>query len=199
MKRTLVVLTLLALALVPAAMAHVEASPEKVPANSVSKITLSAEGEESVPAVKLTVQMPTGVTDVVAHHTRGWKQSVNGRIVTWSGGQIPNGEEGKFAFSARMPNTPGQVLVFPALVTYQDGKVVHWIGAESSDTPAPRVTLTAAQGQAAPPPPPPPPAPTTTSTAGDGGSDNTWIWILIVAAIGGATAAILVVRRRKRA
>ena len=198
MKRTLVVLTLLALGLVPAAMAHVEPSPEKVPANSVSKITLSAEGEESVPAVKLTVQMPPGVTDVVAHHTRGWKQSVNGRIVTWSGGQIPNGEDGKFAFSAHMPNTPGQVLVFPALVTYQDGKVVHWIGAESSDTPAPRVTLTAAQGQATPPPPPPP-APTATSTAGDGGSDNTWIWILIVAAIGGATAAILVVRRRKRA
>jgi len=198
MKRTLVVLTLLALGLVPAAMAHVEASPEKVPANGVSKITLSAEGEESVPAVKLTVQMPAGVTDVVAHHTRGWKQSVDGRIVTWSGGQIQNGEDGKFTFSARMPNTPGQVLVFPALVTYQDGKVVHWIGAESSDTPAPRVTLTAAQGQATPPPPPPP-APTATSTAGDGGSDNTWIWILIVAAIGGATAAILVVRRRKRA
>jgi uncharacterized protein YcnI len=199
MRKTLALLMLVGLALVPAALAHVEPSPENVPANSVSKITLSAEGEESVPAVKLTVQMPTGVTDVVAHHTRGWKQSVNGRIVTWSGGQIPNGEEGKFAFSARMPNTPGQVLVFPALVTYQDGKVVHWIGAESSDTPAPRVTLTAAQGQAAPPPPPPPPAPTTTSTAGDGGSDNTWIWILIVAAIGGATAAILVVRRRKRA
>ena len=198
MKRTLVVLTLVALGLVPAAMAHVEASPENVPANSVSKVTLSAEGEESVPAVKLTVQMPAGVTDVVAHHTRGWKQSVDGRIVTWSGGQIPNGEDGKFAFSAHMPNTPGQVLVFPALVTYQDGKVVHWIGAESSDTPAPRVTLTAAQGQATPSPPPPP-APATTSTAGEGGSDNTWIWILIVAAIGGATAAILVVRRRKRA
>jgi periplasmic copper chaperone A len=198
MKRTLVVLTLLALGLVPAAMAHVEPSPEKVPANSVSKITLSVEGEESVPAVKLTVQMPTGVTDVVAHPTTGWKQSVNGRIVTWSGGKIPDGQEGKFAFTAHMPNTPGQVLVFPALVTYQDGKVVHWIGAESSDTPAPRVTLTAATGQATPPPPPAP-APTTTSTEGDGGGSNTWIWILIVAAIGGATAAILVVRRRKRA
>ncbi len=68
---------------------------------------------------------------------------MNGRIVTWSGGKIPNGAVGKFAFSAHMPDSPGRVLVFPALVTYQDGKVVHWIGAESSDTPAPRVTLTA--------------------------------------------------------
>ncbi len=195
MRKTIVVLTLLGLVAVPVSAAHVEPSPEKVPAGSVSRITLSAEGEESVPAVKLTVQMPTGVTDVVAHPTSGWKQSVNGRIVTWSGGKIPHGADGKFAFSAHMPDSPGRVLVFPALVTYQDGKVVHWIGAESSDTPAPRVTLTAAPGQVNPQPI----TPTTTSTEGDGGSSNTWIWIFIVAAIGGALAAILVVRRRKRA
>jgi uncharacterized protein YcnI len=199
MRKTVVVLALLALAVVPAALAHVEPSPEKVPADSVSKITLSAEGEESVPAVKLAVQMPTGVTNVVAHPTKGWKQSVTGRIVTWSGGKIPNGAVGKFAFSAHMPNTPGRVVVFPALVLYQDGKVVHWIGAASSDTPAPRVTLTAAKGQTNPPQPPPPPpaqATTTTSTEGDGGS-NTWIWIVIAAAILGSLAAILVVRRRR--
>ena len=198
MRKALVVLTLLGLATVPAAIAHVEPSPEKVPADSVSKITLSAEGEESVPAVKLTVQMPVGVTDVVAHPAIGWNQSVNGRIVTWSGGKIPNGAEGKFAFTAHMPNTPGKVLVFPALVTYQDGKVVHWIGAESSDTPAPRVTLTAATGQTQPPPPPAATsvAATETNDAGDGGS-NTWIWIVIAAAILGSLAAILVVRRRR--
>ena len=197
MQKTVVVLALLALAVVPAALAHVEPSPEKVPADSVSKITLSAEGEESVPAVKLAVQMPTGVTNVVAHPTKGWKQSVTGRIVMWSGGKIPNGAEGKFAFSAHMPNTPGRVLVFPALVLYQDGKVVHWIGTESSDTPAPRVTLTAAKGQTNPPPPTPPTqATTTTSTEGDGGG-NTWIWIVIAAAILGSLAAILVVRRRR--
>jgi len=197
MRKTVVVLALLALAVVPAALAHVEPSPEKVPADSVSKITLSAEGEESVPAVKLAVQMPTGVTNVVAHPTKGWKQSVTGRIVMWSGGKIPNGAEGKFAFSAHMPNTPGRVLVFPALVLYQDGKVVHWIGTESSDTPAPRVTLTAAKGQTNPPPPTPPTqATTTTSTEGDGGG-NTWIWIVIAAAILGSLAAILVVRRRR--
>ena len=197
MRKTLVVLTLFGLALVPAALAHVEPSPEKVSADSTSKITLSVEGEESVPAVKLTVQMPTGVTDVVAHPTAGWKQSVKGRIVTWSGGKIPHGADGKFAFTAHFPNQSGRVLVFPALVTYQDGKVVHWIGAESSDTPAPRVTLTAASGQATPPPPTTT-TPTTTSTEGDGSSSHTVLWVLIVAAIGAAVAAILLVRFRKR-
>jgi len=198
MRKIFVVLTLLGLAVVPVASAHVEPSPEQVPAGKVSRITLSVEGEESVPAVKLTVQMAPGVTDVVAHHTRGWKQSVNGRIVTWSGGQIPNGAEGKFEFSAKMPDSPGRVLVFPSLVTYANGDIVRWIGAEASDTPAPRVTLTGSATSSRPPPPPAT-TPTTTSTEGDGGSSNTWIWIFIVAAIGGATAAILVVRRRKRA
>jgi MYXO-CTERM domain-containing protein len=194
MRKTIVVLTLLGLALVPTALAHVEPSPEKVPADSSSKITLSAEGEESVPAVKLTVQMPAGVTDVVALPTAGWTESVQGRVVTWSGGKIPHGADGKFSFTAQMPNTPGRVLVFPSLVTYQHGKVVHWIGAESSDTPAPRVTLTAAKGQTNPPPPPPAPATTTASTEGDGGSR---IWIVVAAAILAALAAVVIVRRRR--
>jgi uncharacterized protein YcnI len=195
MRKTFVVLTLLGLVVVPVAAAHVEPSPEKVPAGSVSRITLSAEGEESVPAVKLTVQMPAGVTDLVAHPTKGWKQSVNGRVVTWSGGTIPNGAVGKFAFSAKMPDSPGRVLVFPALVTYQDGKVVHWIGAESSDTPAPRVTLTAAAGQGQPPPPPATSIPTST-TASDPGGGHSWIWIFIAAAIIASVSAILLRRRR---
>jgi uncharacterized protein YcnI len=187
-------LALLGLAIVPSALAHVEPSPEKVPANSTSKITLSVEGEENVPAIELAVQMPRGVTKIVAHRTRGWKQSVSGRIVMWKGGKIPHGAQGNFAFTAHFPNTPGKVLVFPALVVYQDNKVVHWIGPENSDTPAPRVTLTGASGQTQPPPPTA--SATTTATSGDGGGSNTWIWILIAAAILGSLAAILVVRRR---
>jgi len=197
MRKTLVVLALLGLAVVPAAAAHVEPSPEKVPANAVSRITLSVEGEESVPAVRLTIQIPAGVTDVAPRAGGGWKPSTHGRIITWSGGQIPNGADGKFHFSAHFPNTPGKVLVFPALVTYANGDVVHWIGAESSDTPAPRITLTAAKGGAQPPPPPP--AVTTTTvqdTSSDGGS-NTWIWIVVVAAILAGLGAILLVRRRR--
>lgn len=194
MRTTLLVFALFSLALVPSALAHVEPSPDKVPAGSVSRITLSAEGEEKVPAVRLTVQMPAGVTDVVPHPGGGWTPSVHGRLVTWFGGKIPNGDQGTFSFTARMPSKPG-VLVFPSLVTYADGNVVHWIGAESSDTPAPRVTLTASQ-QATPPPPP-----TTTTAAApnnDSSDSNTWIWIVVVAAaILAALAAILLVRRRR--
>ena len=199
MKRTFVVLALLGLAVVPAAAAHVEPSPEKVPANSVSRITLSAEGEESVPAVRLTIQIPAGVTNVVPRAGGGWKPSTHGRIITWSGGQIPNGDEGKFQFSARFPNTPGKVLVFPALVTYANGKVVHWIGAESSDTPAPRITLVAG----------PKTTTTTTTTAttttiatgdtvnNDNSDSNNWIWLVVAAVALVAIAAALLLRRRR--
>ena len=79
-----------------------------MPADSVSRITLSVEGEESVPAVKVTVQMPVGVTDVIARPGSGLEASVNGRLVSWSGGRIPRGAEGKFQFSAQFPNTPGR-------------------------------------------------------------------------------------------
>ena len=197
MRKTLVRLTLLGLVLAPAAVAHVEPSPEQVPAGSVSRITLSVEGEESVPAIRLTVQMAPGVTDVVPHPGGSWKPSVHGRIVTWAGGKIANGAEGKFSFTARMPSEPG-VLVFPSLVTYADGNVVHWIGAEASDTPAPRVTLTASQ-QTNPPPPPPPAAATTTAAdpSSDSDGSSAWIWIVVVAAILPVLAAVLLVRRRR--
>ena len=192
---------LLVLVLVPPAMAHVEASPEKVPADGVARITLAAEGEESVPAVKLTVQMPAGVTDATAHPARGWKRSVKGRLVTWSGGEIQPGEVGEFSFSAHMPATPGRVLVFPALVTYANGEVVHWIGAESSATPAPRVELGAAR-PSKPPPPTEPPPPTTTTVAApeeDDGGSGAWVWLVLAAVVIGVGALGAVLMRRRRA
>jgi len=200
MRTTVVVLAVLGLAVVPAASAHVEPSPEKVTADSVSRITLSVEGEEDVPAVEVTVQMPVGVTDVIAHPAQGWRHSVKGRLVSWSGGRIPHGAVGNFQFSAQFPNTPGRVLVFPSLVTYADGNVVHWIGAESSDTPAPRVTLTAATGRTRPPPPPPPPTTTIVDTVGSSDDDsrsNTWIWVLVAGvALAAIAAAVFLGRRR---
>ena len=200
MRKTLLVVGLFSLALVPSALAHFEPSPEKVPAGSVSRITLSVEGEEKVPAVRLTVQMAPGVTDFVPHPGGGWKPSVHGRIVTWSGGKIQEGDDGKFSFNARFPDTAGKVLVFPSLVTYANGDVVHWIGAESSDTPAPRITLTA--GPKAQPPPPPPTTTTSTTDApgnSDRGGTSAWVWVVVAAIVLGLGAVALVLVRRRRA
>ena len=62
--------------------------------------------------------------------------------VTWTGGSIAADEFMEFGVSFRMPDTPGETLVFPAIQTYQGGEVVEWIGAEDSETPAPAILVT---------------------------------------------------------
>jgi uncharacterized protein YcnI len=94
--------------------------------------------------VKVSVQLPAGLDEVTFETKPGWKRKESGRVVTWSGGQIGVGEFDEFGLSIHLPNTPGKTLVFPATQTYANGKVVHWIGALTSDEPAPHVTLEAA-------------------------------------------------------
>ena len=60
-----------------------------------------------------------------------------------------------FGLSVQIPGKAGDKLTFKALQTYSDGEVVRWIGPEGSDTPAPIVTVEAADAgatHAAPPP-----------------------------------------------
>jgi LPXTG-motif cell wall-anchored protein len=45
-----------------------------------------------------------------------------------------------------MPEEAGKTLSFPTLQTYDSGRVVRWIGPPDAEKPAPRVTLTAAEG-----------------------------------------------------
>jgi len=173
MRRTpMLVLAALGLVFVPHAAAHAEATPRKVPADSVATIVLRVEGEESVPAIKIAVQLPSGLSEIRFRPARGWKRIVNGRVVTWSGGEIGHEEFGTFAFTARMPPEPGKQLVFPTVQTYANGKIVRWIGAETSDSPAPRVRLTAAKEPA----PPPPPSVTTIATVQDEDKARTATW-----------------------
>jgi uncharacterized protein YcnI len=133
-----------ALATATAASAHVTMNPEKAPADSFSRFALRVPTEEDVPTVKVSAQLPAGLDEVTFETKPGWKRKKSGRVVTWSGGQIGVGEFDEFGLSIHLPNTPGKTLVFPATQTYANGKVVHWIGALTSDEPAPHVTLEAA-------------------------------------------------------
>ena len=187
----------LGLLLVSPASAHVEARPAKAPADSVRRIVLLVEGEESVPSIKVTVQMPRGLTDVTFHPAPGWKRSQSGRVVTWSGGEIELEKFGRFPFTAHLPATPGRVLTFPTIETYADGKVVRWIGAESSDTPAARMTLSASK--TAPQPPPPPPASTqATAPASSDDDRSVAFWLVGVGVVVAAGVVGLVLWRRRR-
>jgi uncharacterized protein YcnI len=136
-----------ALAAASAASAHVTLNPEKAPADSFTRFALRVPTEEEVPTVKLSVQLPAGLDEVTFQSKPGWKRAQSGRVVTWSGGQIPPEEFDEFGLSVHLPNTPGKTLIFPATQTYANGKVVHWIGALTSDEPAPHVMLEAAASE----------------------------------------------------
>jgi uncharacterized protein YcnI len=201
MRRTsLLVVAALGLALAPEASAHAEITPAKVPANGESDFVLSVEGEENAPTVKVAMQLPAGMPDVKALPVSGWNSQMAGRVITWTGGRIRQGDFGKFEVRAQFPNRPGARLKFPTVQTYGNGTVVRWIGAASSDTPAPTILLTAAVQPPPPPPPPPPPTVTTTTTAGendDGGGSTGWVVgaVVIVGLLG--TAGALLWRRRR--
>ena len=162
MRRTsLVVVAALGLVIAAQAGAHAEITPKSVPAGGVAKFTLSVEGEMSSPTVKVAMRLPSGMANVKPEDVRGWQVSLGGRVITWSGGRIAQGETGEFPISAQFPRTPGKTLKFPVLQTYSNGEVVRWIGAASSTEPAPTIRLTAA---ATPPPGPEPPVATTPTT-----------------------------------
>ena len=202
-RASLLVAAALGLLLAPEASAHAEIMPARVPANGESEFVLSVEGEENAPTVKVAMQLPAGMPNVKAVSVPGWNSQMAGRVISWTGGRIPQGESGEFTIRAQFPNTPGARLRFPTVQTYGNGTIVRWIGAPSSDTPAPTILLTAAVAPPPPPPPPlpPPPPPVTTSTAAsdndsDDGSAGWLVGGVIIVVLVGAGAALLWRRRR---
>jgi uncharacterized protein YcnI len=200
-RAALFVIGAFALVLAPWAGAHAEIGPENVPANSVSTFVLRVEGEEDSATTKIAMRLPSGVTNVKPEPAPGWKANRAGRVVTWTGGRIPQGQSAKFEVTAHFPNSPGKTLTFPTVQTYADGTVVRWIGAPSSETPAPTISLTAAAAQS---PPPPPPVTTTTTTPttpsqdedDDGGSTGWIIGAVVLVVLVGS--GIVLLRRRRR-
>lgn len=131
-----------ALVAVPVAGAHVTVNPQQAAPGSFARLAIQVPNEEEgADTVKVSVRLPAGLGEVSFEPKAGWKRSVAGQTVTWSGGRIGPGEFDEFVISAELPDTPGRTLVFPAVQTYSNGKVVRWIGPPSADEPAPRVQL----------------------------------------------------------
>jgi uncharacterized protein YcnI len=57
--------------------------------------------------------------------------------VTWTGGDVPSGEDSLFQFLGQ-PASPG-TYKFLVQQTYSDGSIVNWSGSESSEAPAPTI------------------------------------------------------------
>jgi periplasmic copper chaperone A len=162
--RRLLVCFLVAAAVVPpTAAAHVTLNPSEWEAGGFARFAVRVPNErDNADTTEVTVQFPESVISASFQPVPGWTRSVEmaqldepieeegeepitERIasVTWSGGTIAPGEFQEFGVSFRVPETPGEDLVFPSLQTYSNGEIVRWIGPPDAHTPAPVVAVTA--------------------------------------------------------
>src|SRR5688500_11675338 len=132
-RRALLVVSVVGLVLAPQAGAHAEITPKRIPAASSSTFGLSVAGAENSPTTKVAVRIPRELSNVKPAPVRGWQVNLGARVITWTGGRIPRGENGEFEIAALFPDTPGRTLTFPTVQTYRNGTVVRWIGAPASE------------------------------------------------------------------
>jgi len=109
--------------------------------------------EEDATTTEVELTVPDGFAIDSFEPSPGWKRSEEAtgsgeekviQKVTWSGGNVPTGEDSVFRFSATLDSSKTYTLAVRQ--TYSDGKVVDWTGSESSDTPAPRVEAVSSLG-----------------------------------------------------
>ena len=212
-----------ALALAPAAAAHVTVQPPEAPAGGFTRLDVRVPNErDNAGTTKVVVQMPPGFLSVSTEPVPGWDAELTmrqldepveqfgeqvteevGRITFTADGEASAIQPGQFLdFGLSLPvpeGRPGTMLTFKALQTYSNGEVVRWIGSPDSEEPAPQVELTPGEEEeAAAPAAEQPAAPAATEEDDDG--NGLAIAALIVGAAGLATglAALVLSRRRTR-
>lgn len=148
------------------ASAHVEPTITSAPAGSRTTVEFVIEhGCDGSPTIEVAMQLPAGVTDVVAVEEPGWQVASADNTVRWTGGTLPDDVEGSFGVTLTVPQVAGQKLYFPTVQRCQVGELA-WIDTESaeSENPAPILEVTAEVPGTQPPTTAPPPTTATTTT-----------------------------------
>lgn len=128
------------------ALAHTTVSPEQASAGSTATFTVSTPVEKEIPIVEERVEVPQGFEIMSVNSPDGWQGAVEGDSVVWTGGEIPEGEEQQFAFTAQVPSQTGEYK-WSVFDTYRDGSVSEWTGAPDSDNPASVTEVVAGEAQ----------------------------------------------------
>jgi periplasmic copper chaperone A len=161
LRRLIICFALAAVAFPAAAGAHVTLNPREWEAGGFARFDVRVPNERpNANTTEVTVQFPDGLTFVSFQPKSGWKRTVKMETlaepievfgeevteqvasVTWSGGVIKPGEFDEFGVSFRVPETPGESLLFPSIQTYSNGEIVRWIDPDpEAETPAPQVEV----------------------------------------------------------
>jgi uncharacterized protein YcnI len=171
------------LTVVSSAWAHAEISPPVTKSKDLQLFTLAVPTEkEGLTTTKIELTPPSGFGIDSFVSEAGWKRQLqqtgsgeNAVIqkITWSGGNVPTGEDSVFQFLASPDSS--KTYTFAVRQTYSDGSVVDWSGPESSDTPAPRIEAM--------------------SSLGGGGSSTLAIIAIVVGGIGILLAGVALATR----
>jgi uncharacterized protein YcnI len=193
----------------PGAAAHVTVQPAASRPAELQRYRVIVPNErESGSTTGVDLRMPKGITFALVEAAPGWTTKVvrsGGEIseLRWSGGDVrPDGYAALY-FIARNPVRVGPIA-WKALQRYSDGSVVRWIGSADSDTPAPVTTLgedalpvdvvsTHGESEPAATSAGASPAPVKEAAASGGGRDG--LTLAIAAALLGAAALGLTLRR----
>jgi periplasmic copper chaperone A len=205
-----------ALLFTSAAAAHVTLNPGEWEAGGFARFAVRVPNEsDNADTIEVTVRFPQSIISASFQPMPGWKRTIEMEpldqpieeegeqitehiaSVTWTGGRIAPGEFEEFGVSFRVPETPGQELVFPAIQTYSDGEVVRWIGPPDADTPAPTVSVTEpAEEEGGQPASPQPPAAAAGATDEDGNGLAIVALIVGIAALAAGLGALALVWTR---
>jgi periplasmic copper chaperone A len=147
--------TTTALVVASAASAHARVSPPVSVSGKLQLYSLAVPTEkENLNTTKIVMTVPKGFgIDSFVPTSAGWKQQIQQtgsgdsavvQKVTWSGGDVPTGEDSLFQFLAQPAKTG--TYTFQVQQTYSDGSIVDWNEPESGANPAPTIEVKSSLG-----------------------------------------------------
>lgn len=125
-----------ALCIAGPASAHIHTDPEEVKAATENTVGFVIEhGCEGSPTTQIELQLPDGVTGISAEDQDGFTASVDGQVVEFTGGSLPDGTEHSFTVTFTAPSEAGTIDI-PLIQTCEEGQS-DWIEPEVEGQPEP--------------------------------------------------------------
>lgn len=135
------------LAVASPALAHIDPDPTEGQAGSEVSVGFTVQhGCDGSPTVQLDMRLPDGVSAPAAEPPDGWTGQVEGNVVTFEGGPLPDDQELTFRVRMILPATPDTTIYFPFVQRCEVGEI-RWIDIPSDgsnadlDEPAPAMQL----------------------------------------------------------
>ena len=144
----------ISLVLASTAFAHARVSPAVSLSGKLQLYSLAVPTEKAgLTTQKIVMTVPKGFGIDSFVPAPGWTQQIEQHgsgdsavieKVTWTGGNVPTGDDSLFQFLAQPANSG--TYTFEIKQTYSDGSIVDWSGPESSAAPAPTIQAVSSIG-----------------------------------------------------